>query len=41
MPYLFVVTQWAKKTGVDLSGLDRTSPRFDAARPPTPACRRR
>jgi glutathione S-transferase len=21
-PYLFVVTQWAKKTGVDLSGLD-------------------
>lgn len=22
-PYLFVVTQWAKKTGVDLAGLDR------------------
>lgn len=28
-PYLFVVTQWAKKTGVDLSGLDNLA-RFDA-----------
>lgn len=28
-PYLFVVTQWAKKTGVDLSGLDNLT-RFDA-----------
>ena len=28
-PYLFVVTQWAKKTGVDLSDLDNLA-RFDA-----------
>ena len=28
-PYLFVVTQWAKKTGVDLAGLDNLA-RFDA-----------
>ena len=28
-PYLFVVTQWAKKTGVDLGGLDNLA-RFDA-----------
>lgn len=28
-PYLFVVTQWAKKAGVDLSGLDNLA-RFDA-----------
>ena len=28
-PYLFVVTQWAKKTGVDLSGLDHLAA-FDA-----------
>lgn len=28
-PYLFVVTQWAKKTGVDLSGLDNLAA-FDA-----------
>lgn len=28
-PYLFVVTQWAKKTGVDLSGLNNLA-RFDA-----------
>lgn len=28
-PYLFVVTQWAKKSGVDLSGLDNLA-RFDA-----------
>lgn len=28
-PYLFVVTQWAKKTGVDLAGLDHLA-RFDA-----------
>lgn len=28
-PYLFVVTQWAKKVGVDLSGLDHLA-RFDA-----------
>jgi glutathione S-transferase len=28
-PYLFVVTQWAKKTGVDLSGLEHLA-RFDA-----------
>ena len=28
-PYLFVVTQWAKKTGVDLCGLDNLA-RFDA-----------
>ena len=28
-PYLFVVTQWAKKTGVDLSGPDNLA-RFDA-----------
>lgn len=28
-PYLFVVTQWAKKTGVDLSGLGNLA-RFDA-----------
>ena len=28
-PSLFVVTQWAKKTGVDLSGLDNLA-RFDA-----------
>ena len=27
-PYLFVVTQWAKKTGVDLDGLDHLA-RFD------------
>lgn len=27
--YLFVVTQWAKKTGIDLSGLDHLA-RFDA-----------
>lgn len=28
-PYLFVVTQWAKKTGVDLAGLDNLAA-FDA-----------
>ena len=28
-PYLFVVTQWAKKTGVNLAGLDNLA-RFDA-----------
>ena len=28
-PYLFVITQWAKKTGVDLSGLDNLAA-FDA-----------
>ena len=28
-PYLFVVTQWAKKVGIDLSGLDNLSA-FDA-----------
>jgi len=28
-PYLFVVTQWAKKTGVDLAGLDHLAA-FDA-----------
>lgn len=28
-PYLFVVTQWAKKTGVDISGLDHLAA-FDA-----------
>lgn len=28
-PYLFVVTQWAKKTGVDLTGLDNVAA-FDA-----------
>ena len=28
-PYLFVVTQWAKKTGVDLAGLDNLEA-FDA-----------
>ena len=28
-PYLFVVLQWAKKNGVDLSGLDNLA-RFDA-----------
>lgn len=28
-PYLFVVIQWAKKTGVDLAGLDNLA-RFDA-----------